>query len=950
MSTIKRWYEYEDWLEFYTQRDLLCIGTGQHEVMMNFGGPGSATPYHFYARLKTGGEKVITDVSIENESFHFAPKIIAVNGTPPCFNWVHLGWVKMSRNYRRVILTIKDLSALDGVCVAEVPERIESGEIERHLGRRGRPAEPLSGVPLGGIGAGKLEFCRDGLFRNITINGNIDTPIRHSEASFFALRAEVAGGRTLGRIVSTEGRYGLPPMEKIEFEGLFPSACLRGTDGGMPFSVEIHAGGSIIPHNLKDSALPLALFRVRLIARPDQASRATVAFCMENFLGQGGSIVDHGEWDKGYYQYWQEPAGNLERPWRSADGEGLLFDCGPKEEQRSQGQYILASRSAVHSRLMGWRLNEQPEVWSKFIATGRLPDKVEEPSRGGPTAGAIAVATELHPGETQDLFFVWAWYVPHFWQAPGHDYSHFYCRDFSSAAEVAGYGLRCFERLENETAEAPRLLLKSSLPAWFGRSLCNDAYIASTATWLTRDGRFSVNESPTHMFGCMGTLDQKLYANHYYTLFFPELDRTELLAFARSQGSDGSIQHDLGYGHLEQTGQGCHWPDLSSALVLLAFKHYQLTGDQAFIDELYPHLVRALLEYQLGRDTDDDGIANISGVGNTFDAEKFEGTSSYIASLWLAALKALETLAKQRNDAQTAQSCAKVFVKARENAIRELWNGDFFVNYYDAVKQQRCANSHFSQLAGEFFARFCGLGPLYGDHYVRQALLSMLRLNYPPELRFPTNEATPDGKMSCRKLWGWLPHARVFLGATPFFFGLAAEGWRVLERLENVLVAVNNDNRWDQRLFFEPDTGRQHWGRFYMTAPATWYVYQALLGYQWDQSRGLFSLEPHLPPGLRPYQGPVFLPAFWAWIKIDADCSCFELEIIKQFDQQIHIRQVGIPRQGGTLVATADGMLLPIQPVNRTNHAAESTLEYYSCQIDLGKIRKIRLAFLPAKD
>src|SRR5689334_8275133 len=34
-----------------------------------------------------------------------------------------------------------------------------------------------SGVPLGGIGAGKIEFCRDGRFTNVTINNNLDSPI-----------------------------------------------------------------------------------------------------------------------------------------------------------------------------------------------------------------------------------------------------------------------------------------------------------------------------------------------------------------------------------------------------------------------------------------------------------------------------------------------------------------------------------------------------------------------------------------------------------------------------------------------------------------------------------------------------------------------------------------------------------------------------------------------------
>ena len=34
-----------------------------------------------------------------------------------------------------------------------------------------------SGLPLGGIGAGSIEFCRDGRFTNVTTNNNWDSPI-----------------------------------------------------------------------------------------------------------------------------------------------------------------------------------------------------------------------------------------------------------------------------------------------------------------------------------------------------------------------------------------------------------------------------------------------------------------------------------------------------------------------------------------------------------------------------------------------------------------------------------------------------------------------------------------------------------------------------------------------------------------------------------------------------
>ncbi|HEY3416757.1 MAG TPA: GH116 family glycosyl-hydrolase, partial [Armatimonadota bacterium] len=668
MSSIKRWLEYEDWVEFLTTRELASLGDGNYEALVNFGGPGASTPYHFYARVKTGAEGVITGVAVEGVDFEPNGKPVAIQGTPSGFQWVYLGVAKSRRDYRRVTLTAPNgLTGLDRLCVVQIVQRLESGEIERRIARDGMPPEPLSGVPLGGVGAGKIELCRDGLFRNITINGNIDTPIWRSAGTFFAVRAE-SNGKALGRIIAADPLHGLAPVESLQFGGRYPQATLVANDRYFPVQVAVQATGTIIPRNIKDSALPAALFRVRVSADKEQPVKATVAFSLENFLGCGGSVArmqQRTTFDEGYYQVWEERAGNTERPWQDGPAQGLLFDSGEKEEQRTQGQYVLASSEPVTSRLMGWRFGDGDATWSRFVDTGHLPDAPAEPSQGEQTAGAIAVEVDLQAGETRDILFALTWYMPHFWQGNDIDYSHYYCNDFSSAAAVATYVLENFARLEEEAREVPDLLASSSLPGWLSRSLCNDAYTFSTVTWLTKDGRFAVNEGPSHMFGCMGTLDQKLYGSHYYSLFFPELDRTELLGFARAQAENGGIQHDLGYGHLEQTGRGHGWPDLSSSLTLLSLKHYQLTGDQAYIDEVYPCLVKALLTYQLGLDTDGDGIANISGVGNTFDAEKYEGTSSYLATLWLAALKALEELARRRGDQPVVEQCQACFARAK---------------------------------------------------------------------------------------------------------------------------------------------------------------------------------------------------------------------------------------------------------------------------------------------
>jgi hypothetical protein len=329
-------------------------------------------------------------------------------------------------------------------------------------------------------------------------------------------------------------------------------------------------------------------------------------------------------------------------------------------------------------------------------------------------------------------------------------------------------------------------------------------------------------------------------------------------------------------------------------------------------------------------DSDGDGIANISGVGNTFDADRFEGTSAYIATLWLAALKCLQELARRQGDPATETQAAELFDRARASAIEELWNGRYFANYCDVVRKLQSPSCHFAQLAGEFYSLLLGLGSCYGEEYTLSAQRSVLGLNYHPRLVFPTNEATPEGRMARRDMHGWLPHARVLLGGLPFLLDMPEEGLGALERMDRVVAEVNHDNRWDQRLFYEPETGAEHWGTQYMTAPATWYAYQALLGAIWDRPEATLTLTPHLPESLLPFSGPLFLPDVWLGLTVAADQRKLTLRRIKSFGDSLPVRCLRLPERGSEPRVTADGAWVATAKVGKRHGCVE-----YACSFDL---------------
>ena len=91
-------------------------------------------------------------------------------------------------------------------------------------------------------------------------------------------------------------------VAETEYRGAFPRAQLRF--GGLGLEVELEAFAPLIPHNLDDSALPVAIFTFRL--RAGQPKTVTLLFSWENLLGWGGcrSVA------------WEDRSGNTHAPVR----------------------------------------------------------------------------------------------------------------------------------------------------------------------------------------------------------------------------------------------------------------------------------------------------------------------------------------------------------------------------------------------------------------------------------------------------------------------------------------------------------------------------------------------------------------------------------------------------------------------------------------------------------
>jgi uncharacterized protein (DUF608 family) len=814
------------------------------------------------------------------------------------------------------------------------------------------PSSPRdeAGVPLGGIGAGKVEFCADGRFTNITINNNLDCPITDDQARTPMMPRVIEGysgsvyensvrrrsitspeglpGGWLAvhtpqdgaRLLKTKGRPAFTCVDRasIDFEGRFPVAAARYSGfTDLDLALEAFSSFDLIDESpdYRMSSLPLALFA--LTARNTGRTRypLTLVMSWQNLSGVGG--------------YAGTPINLPDRTppaFRRDDAaHGLWFDHDPAAtvDPRTLGDYSLravSSRSdAVVSHHAGWDpARDGTDIWLPLSRGGRLGD-VTGPGR----AGALAITVPLDPSESVTTVFALAWHVPHLLAADTRwdhlvrpssapppptdserpDYGHAYQRWFADSWEVAGYGLREWQPLRERVRGWHQALQRSSLPERMALALPNDLCALVTATWYTRDGRYAMNESPTDMNGCMGTLDQRGAGCAAVATMFAGLDRSELELFARDQvrsGDDprrfglhwdvatgrfdrpldraGAILHDVGWDHLEGGRLGdakwtsAHWPELTSQFVLQVYQHAQLTGDREWLALMYPRMQEAL-RFQDRLDQDGDGVPDLWGAGScTYDTELYPylGAAAYVTSLYLAALAVMRQLATERDDRPFLAWTDARFAAAQRVMEEDLWSerSGHYVAWRTTGSPELPAagspNSHISQLAGAWWTEILDLPPVVDPSRRRRALEAIHRLNVLPMTGCPADEASPDGEaiqsMAALSVAYYASHA--------IAAGLADLGWEAVERIYRVRYELDGCP-WDSPLQWSgPGNELPQWGRWYMSSPSSWSLLRALGGVRIDRLRNRLTLAPCWPSTWPDELDlPVFLPGMMGRVR-----------------------------------------------------------------------------------
>ncbi len=595
----------------------------------------------------------------------------------------------------------------------------------------------LQGVPLGGVGTGGIGRDWSGAFRRWTLKTGSLMHFTEAVNGFACFQGTADGpgrARVLrprepenGRALSAWGWEETPPAGA--YHGLFPKAWYRYPAGpAWPVEMVCEQFSPVLPHNYRETALPVGVFRWHLRNTGDAPATVGLLFSFANlcnwFVAAGRGKPE------------RRNAGNFNTPLDEpfVDGgtaRGVLFDCTRPDAVpgEGQGQMAIAARAndriAVATVTSFDALGDGSTLWAPFAASGALDEdrtswvaacgfaEVTE----GTLGGALSATVTLAPGESMvvPMTLVWDFPVLRFGTGRGYyrRYTEFIGRTGNNAALLAREAL---ERAADWSLAIDdwhaRHIEGSALPPTIAGMMLNELYLLvdGLTAWTAgavEDGEaedfFGLIECPDYPY--YDTLDLWVYGSLALAANWPQIDRDVALLYARQVDRDddrkrrhvwtgetfpftvpGSVPHDLGapdedpveminaFTYRDTNG----WKDLNAQFIVTVCRIFRESGDRVFLEACYPAAVAAL-EHLAGFDRDGDGLIENDGVPDqTFDNIPMLGPSAYCGGLWLAALAAVAAMAEAVGDGDRAAECRARLDRAAAAYQDRLWCGTHF--------------------------------------------------------------------------------------------------------------------------------------------------------------------------------------------------------------------------------------------------------------------------------
>jgi hypothetical protein len=471
---------------------------------------------------------------------------------------------------------------------------------------------------------------------------------------------------------------------------------------------------------------------------------------------------------------------------------------------------------------------------SAFVETGKCDNNVHG------EGGKVAVSVELKPHETATARFVVAWYDN---TDPEMAY---YFNLAPDAGAVALMGLKNFDHLKENAETLVKRFRASNLPAWLKNQTLNTLANLSTNSMYKKDGRVGFAEG---QWTCFGTMDQMWHARQIVAETVPFFAWQELRYWARTQMKNGQIHHDFNkmgsniarekrsaLAGWDDTEHGDYrdiqkWVDLNCAFIVSTYEVYQITGDRAQFQFLWPYVKKAgqrILD-QVDLYGSKEYPYTFETSENSYDAGG--DPNPFNANLSAVAYKVMTILATEEKD----MASVKRFQEAYDGVVRSYT--ERYLNDEHFKLSKHCE----SFFAGQWLAFNLKLGQIWTADNTDYVLNKLDNYYHPYYWGLGNEKGTYEE---------WTPYILTHYGGLLLNTDRASQ-WLALQKDAYDRQYANRDKVFDHPLNILPLVKSPKWtatntssDKQYISLPALWRNYYDIAGYHRDLRTGELWLQP----------------------------------------------------------------------------------------------------------
>ncbi len=740
---------------------------------------------------------------------------------------------------------------------------------------------------LGGIGTGNFSIGSRGQMCDWEI---FNRPQKGGKLSytFFAIRTQEGNDNAQVKILESKLRppfetsngywpwdgYGIPRFEEARISGEVSKAMVELRDPDMPVDVDLVAFTPFIPLDAANSGIPAAVIRYKVKNKKNRKINVSIAGSIINAVGFSG-----------YVKYFPllRTEGKPINEYREMDGLRGLYYTNPDlpEGHLTAGSMSLVTTTKENVTVTpywsssGW-WNGAHEFWHDFEQDGKLEieptlskHKSALPMLGEMSVGSICSDFELDALEEKEIEFIISWYFPDrpakwaggmMFDRTGKDdgrrVKNYYTNLFKSAWDVDDYLVKNLVKLEKQSDDFRRALYQTTLPpVMIDAMAANITVLRSNTCFRLENGTFLGWEGCFDDAGsCEGNCSHVWNYQQILAFLFPELEQTmRRINFIQETDEDGEMCYRanvvFGFDRFKYIPPCA---DGQMGTIVQLYWDWKISGDDEFLKEMWEPAVRAL-EYAFTKWDKDGDFVFESEQHNTYDIE-FYGVSSMTNSIFYAALKAAEEIARYLGEDGRAEK----YKKAREQGSRKmdemLFNDEYYIqklNDRDTYNYQYHEGCLSDQVFGQELAHIAGLGYILPEEHVKKAIHSVFKYNFKSDMTKHVNVQrvyglnNEGGLITCTwphgekpivpfvysdELWSGIEYQ---VASHLVYEGYFDEAMKVVSASRNRYDGVKR-NPWDE----------VEQGHHYVRSMACWGLLIAASGYQYDMTKGQIGFEP----------------------------------------------------------------------------------------------------------